>query len=147
VELKLIRHKYGDATIGTLWVNSEFFCYTLEDRVRVVRTGNGYAGEKVPGKTAIPAGYYRVKTTFSSRFKKDMVEVIDVPLFTGIRIHGGNTEEDTEGCILVAETAGPTWIAQNAVATSQRLAEMCRDGGALEVVDQDVVTWALSKAT
>ena len=69
-----------------------FVCYTLEDLVREV---------KLPRYTAIPAGAYKLKISRSNRFKKDLPEVLSVPGFTGVRIHGGNTHENTEGCPLV----------------------------------------------
>lgn len=70
----------------------KFLCYTLEDVVRDL---------KIPRVTAIPAGTYDLKISMSTRFKKDLPIVLDVPEFTGVRIHGGNTHENTEGCPLV----------------------------------------------
>lgn len=100
--LTLKRIQFGeDATIGNLYVDGELECDTLEDKVRE-------DGEKVAGETAIPAGTYTVELTYSSKFKKTMPELKDVPNFSGIRIHSGNTADDTEGCILVG-----TWLDKN----------------------------------
>lgn len=91
----LQRSDANDArTIGVLMLGNAFECYTLEDRLRP-------RGEKVPGKTAIPAGLYRVRVTWSPRFSRELPLVERVPGFQGIRIHAGNTAEDTDGCILV----------------------------------------------
>lgn len=86
-----------DTTLGELLrEDGSRICYTLEDPVRDLKTdGSG----KVYGKTAIPAGRYRIIIDFSQKFQKDMVHVLDVPFFTGIRIHSLNTAEDTLGCI------------------------------------------------
>jgi hypothetical protein len=62
--------------------------------------------EKIFGKTAIPAGQYRCLNTMSARFNAIMPYIQDVNGFTGIRIHAGNTEADTLGCILVGTIAG-----------------------------------------
>ena len=74
--------------------------YSLEDVVREV-PGRPVAEWKVPGKTAIPAGRYRLRWTMSARFKREMLLLEGVPGFAGIRIHAGNTDADTEGCILL----------------------------------------------
>ena len=97
---RLEKSDNGKATIGQLYIEGTRQAYTLEDRVRA-------SGEKVPKETAIPAGRYRVIVDFSNRFQKLMPHVLNVPMFEGIRIHPGNTDVDTEGCILLGETHTP----------------------------------------
>ena len=99
MKLKLYRYKYnteGDRNIiGDLFIDGVFFCHTLEDEKRA-------DGVKVYGETAIKDGIYEVKLTFSPRFKRIMPLLLDVPMFEGVRIHGGNDSSNTLGCILVA---------------------------------------------
>lgn len=92
--LKLIRDRLGKVdTTGQLYdAQGNFVCYVLEDLVR--------AGPKVYAQTAIPAGTYRIQITRSPRFARDLPLLLDVPGFTGIRIHPGNDRDDTEGCLL-----------------------------------------------
>ena len=70
----------------------EFICDTLEDKERLV---------KIKGETAIPTGKYTVIVTMSPRFKKELPLILNVPSFSGVRFHGGNTEKDSEGCPLL----------------------------------------------
>ena len=112
MELKLNRIFLGSsATIGELLVNDKHLCDTLEDRVRP-------EGEKVYGKTAIPEGTYEVKLTYSPRFKKILPEILNVPNFSGIRIHSLNKAEESEGCIGVGEWNGKdtNWISDSRIA-------------------------------
>ena len=92
-------------TIGRLYVDGNYFCDTLEDTVRDLnKNGKFDNGEKkVYGKTAIPYGTYEIKWTYSPRFKKYTPQLMNVPLFEGIRIHSGNSSTDTEGCLLLGE--------------------------------------------
>jgi hypothetical protein len=81
------------------------YCDTLEDPVREQLQDDGkwlWRPEfKIPGETAIPSGLYDLTVNFSPHFNKNMIEVLNVPDFSGIRWHGGNTTADTEGCLLV----------------------------------------------
>lgn len=79
---------------------SQPICQTLEDPIR----NFGQQGEgKIKGRTAIPPGRYRLILSMSTRFRKVMPELLNVPFFDGIRIHPGNTVEDTDGCLLVGQ--------------------------------------------
>ena len=93
VEVKRI-FKGSEYTIGKLYIDGHYLCDTLEDVVRP-------NGQKIIGKTAIPAGKYKVKKTMSPRFKIILPEILNVPNFTGVRIHSGNTAKDTDGCLLL----------------------------------------------
>jgi len=93
----LLRQLYNPSwTEGIFVVNDARFCYMLEDVVRPK------GAVKVPGKTAIPAGRYEVVVNFSNRFQRQMILLLNVPGFDGIRAHGGNTAVDTDGCLLCA---------------------------------------------
>ena len=99
MELIVKRQRFSDkATIGQMFIDGTAFCFTLEDKVRP-------AGVKIPHQTAIPAGAYQVIIGHSNRFNRDMPRVQDVPNFEGILIHSGNTDKDTDGCILVGATS------------------------------------------
>lgn len=92
-------------TIGDLFIDGHFQCHTLEDVDREI-IGEPVSKWKVAGKTAIPKGAYSVIVNQSARFKRLLPLVQNVPGFEGIRIHPGNTDADTEGCILPGTWAG-----------------------------------------
>ena len=109
MKLDVVRTQFGaDATNGMLFVDGVFECFTLEDQVR--------EGSKVMKETAIPLGEYEIKyrniggydSKYRARYGTDwhngMLELQDVPNFTYILIHTGNTDEHTAGCLLVGET-------------------------------------------
>ena len=85
-------------------VNNVFICHSLEDQIREV-PGQPVEQWKVRGKTAIPAGTYRVTLEYSPRFGVDTPTIHGVPGFVGIRMHAGNVHEDTEGCPLLGMQA------------------------------------------
>lgn len=107
MEIRLDRfiHNHND-TVGRMFIDGKFYAYTLEDEHRDV---------KVKGETRIPAGTYEIKlrteggfhtrylTRFGADFHKGMLHLQNVPGFEFILIHTGNTERDTEGCILVGK--------------------------------------------
>ena len=101
MELILTRiARKAEYTIGRLEdENGKRICDTLEPTWRDYKGGE----MKIPKKSAIPEGTYRVVTTYSLRFRKYLPLLVGVPGFEGVRIHAGNTSRDTEGCILVGQ--------------------------------------------
>lgn len=97
----------NESTLGRLYVDGRFQCWTLEDQHR--------AGPKVKGETRIPAGAYRLRLReeggFHARYlekygpewHRGVLHVTDVPNFEFILIHVGNSHDDTEGCLLVGQ--------------------------------------------
>ena len=77
----------------------EAFCDTLEPTWRDYNHG----ARKIKGRSAIPEGRYAVVISWSPKMKKWLPILLGVPMFSGVRIHAGNTAKDTEGCILVGE--------------------------------------------
>jgi len=113
MNIRLLRYRFTDrSTIGNLYIDGQFECYTLEDPIREI-TGRPVEEWKIPGSTAIPYGRYKVIIDYSNRFKKLTPRLVDVPGFTGIRIHPGNFPEDTEGCILVGKVRGNDLILES----------------------------------
>lgn len=107
MRLKLERLYLKDAyTIGKLYINGEYFCDTIEDKVRDLNKDgdlNDLGETKVYGETAIPYGTYEVEVTYSLKFKRELPLIKNVPHFEGIRIHRGNYAKDSLGCIIVGE--------------------------------------------
>lgn len=97
-------YKTDTSTIGELLIDGVFECFTLEDIERPV---------KIKAETAIPKGTYKVIINESNRFKRLMPLLLNVPNFEGVRIHAGNTNHDTEGCILVGQTRNKNYIGQS----------------------------------
>ncbi|WP_297815619.1 DUF5675 family protein [Segetibacter sp.] len=99
MEIKVVRSvRNENSTFGKMFMNNEFYAYTCEDKVRNLK---GDKSKKIYGKTAIDAGRYEVVLSYSEHFKKYLPLLLNVPCFQGIRIHGGNTSEDSLGCILI----------------------------------------------
>jgi hypothetical protein len=104
MKLKLIRKIFTEEyTLGELYINDVFFCSILEDKDRGLDQSMKIAEilkTKVKSKTAIPYGTYTIDITYSNRFKTNLPILLNVPGYSGIRIHTGNTHHDTDGCLL-----------------------------------------------
>lgn len=98
MKLTLQRYLFAeDYTMGLLFIDGVYFCDTIEDKYR----GQDLKKTKVMNETCIPYGVYDVKITYSPKYKKNMPQISDVPYFTGVRIHSGNTAKDSFGCVIV----------------------------------------------
>ena len=106
-ELLLKRRYFNDRyTIGSLSVDGELLCDTLEDKVRDYNKDGDLLDKdetKVYGETAIPYGRYKVIVSYSPKLKRELPLLNDVPHFSGIRIHAANWPTQLEGCIAPGE--------------------------------------------
>ena len=101
-------------TIGKLYVDGRYLCDTLEDTDRGLNMLAADSSKKIKKETAIPAGFYEIDLNTQSpkysaqRWARELCDakmprLKNVPLFSDILIHPGNTPTDTEGCILVGK--------------------------------------------
>jgi len=129
MNLTLKRFHFADTyTIGKLFIEDKPFCDVLEDVVRDKNKDGDLQDDgeaKVYGRTAIPFGTYKVVLTMSNRFKVLLPLLVDVPEFEGVRIHAGNTSEDTHGCLLVGENKEKGKVL-NSKATMEKLMPILR---------------------
>lgn len=146
MEIWCIRDTEGpDYTLGKLYVNQQFFGHTCEDTDRRSETNQG---DKVYGKTAIPTGVYEGTLSFSNRFKKIMPLLIGVEGFEGVRIHGGNTAEDTLGCILLGAVRNRYGVSNCADVNAKLIAMMQKAIAAKEKINVTVTRaseWSIPK--
>jgi hypothetical protein len=136
MKLTLKRFHFADTyTMGKLFIDGKAFCDVIEDLNRDLNKDGDLkdANEgKVYGQTAIPFGTYKVEITMSARFKKELPLLIDVPEFEGIRIHAGNTAEDSHGCLLVGENKVKGKVI-NSVATMDKLMPILKSAKNIEI--------------
>lgn len=120
MNLRLIREPSKDgATLGSLYIDDERRFETLEDEIREV-PDQPVSAWKVKGRTAIPAGRYRVVLRHSPRFGRVLPWIQDVPGFEWVLIHAGNRASDSAGCVLVGLDRAPAEVRRSQMAL-QRL--------------------------
>jgi hypothetical protein len=128
MELQLKREIFTDiSTIGTLSIEGKFECFVLEDKDRGLSDTMSLekiAGTKVYGKTCIPYGRYEIDWTMSARFKVFMPILLNVKGYAGIRIHKGNTEIDSLGCLLCGTRKKSNMITESTLATRNLYAKI-----------------------
>jgi len=126
--MKLTVHRFSsgdESTIGSLMINGDFECFTLEDE---------YREEKVKGETRIPAGTYTVKFRESESpmtekyrarydFFKYHLHVQNVTNFQFIYIHAGNKDDHTDGCLLLGDSANNNQIDDGFIGHSRQAFE------------------------
>lgn len=116
-------------TIGRMDINGTKFSDTLEDTDRGLTSDmslDDIKRIKVYGKTAIPKGTYKVSVRYWAKHKIYVPFIHDVPGFTSILIHSGNTPDDTLGCILVGENTVKGCLT-NSRPYMTRLTKLCQD--------------------
>lgn len=113
-ELTLIRRIRTETATTGEWLkpDSSRLCFTVEDKYR----GQELSKTKVPGKTAIPCGRYRLRYTWSPKFQRKMWLVENVPFFQGIRVHTGNDADASEGCIIVGRQLRVNGVGESVLA-------------------------------
>lgn len=132
-KIQIKRIKYLDTgTFGEMFVDGKHFCYTLEDVCRFI---NGDISKKVPGETCIDAGTYRLIVDYSQRFGRMMPHILNVPCFDGVRLHGGNTSKDTEGCPLMGRQSNFSTEIWDCHGLVDELIPIIGDGIDIEIVD------------
>lgn len=137
MQLTLKRPEIKDSaiTISDLYVDGVLFCQVVEDRDRGLYQADDLSyiqSIKVKHETAIPYGSYQIVMSFSQRFQKYLPELLDVPGFSGIRIHAGNTEADSSGCLLPGKRSGNKVI--NSTITTANLISQIKKRGKTEKV-------------
>ena len=120
-------------TIGILFIDDIYFCDAIEDTVR-----NLTQEAKVYGKTAIPTGIYRIVLSRSNKFKQILPEILNVPQFTGVRIHSGNFASDTEGCIIVGQNKIKGGVIESRVTLDSLIDRLLVDTKDLTITIQEV---------
>ena len=105
MNLYLKRFLWTDkSTIGHLFIENDYFCFTLEDHDRQV-DGQKVSEWKKKHETCVPRGTYEIVKRWSSKYRRIMPFLVGVEGFDGVMIHVGNFPEDTSGCLLVGSNA------------------------------------------
>lgn len=127
----------GGRTFGTLRAeDGHRLCFSLEDEVREI-PDVPVANWKIKSATAIPAGRYRLTLEYSQRFGPDTLTVHDVPGFSYIRMHAGNTEADTDGCPLLGMEIDPRGIVGGTSRPAVKLVKFL----VREAIDREEEVW------
>lgn len=123
--MKITVQRYStneESTLGLIYINKDFVCYAIEDI---------YQKEKIAGKTRIPPGLYKTElrtdggfhAKYLKRFPemhKGMIWIKNIPNFTWVYFHIGNTAKHSKGCILTGDIANNNAYDAGFVSKSER---------------------------
>lgn len=127
--IKIKRLHFKDTyTIGKCTVDGEYISDTIEDKVRVLNS----IEDKIKHKTAIPAGTYKGVLFTSKKFGK-VIHILDVPYFTEILMHKGNTADDSSGCIILGFNTKVGWLSRPTEALN-KLIKAVEDADKIKVI-------------
>lgn len=146
-------YKGSSYTIGKLYIDGKYFCDTLEDVDRGLTSFMPLvliSSKKIPGKTAIPTGKYKVnldvkspkysKIEYYSRLCGGYVPRIeDVKGYSGVLIHCGNTAEDTDGCILVGKNKKKGMVLESKATFEKLYAILTKQTKSSELEQIDII--------
>jgi len=131
MKIKLVRQVFTDkSTIGSLYVNDVFFCYTLEDKDRGLDQSQSLImiqAKKLFGITAIPYGKYPLIVNKSPKFGRLLPRLQGIKGFDGVLIHRGNSAEHSHGCILVGYKKGTDCIMESTKAEADLITILQRE--------------------
>ncbi len=114
MEIKVVRDTFSlRSTTSKCYVDGLHRGFILEDHCRQPDPAVWSPAFKVSGNTAIPYGRYQVVVTFSERFRRPLPLLLGVPDYTGIRIHTGNCDQNTDGCLLPGLDRRPDWVTES----------------------------------
>ena len=121
--------------LGRVFVDNVYFAESLEDQDRYLEKGQN---SKVYARTAIPRGTYEIQITMSSRFKKPMIQFMNVPSFVGVRAHGANKAKQLQGCTALGRVRTQDGVA-DCKETVEKLFNRVREA----LARKEQVTWTI----
>lgn len=139
MKLKVVRETKNEVcTIGKLYINDFFFCYTLEDKDRGLKQSDNLLfinAKKIFGLTAIPTGLYKLIVNQSPKFKRLLPRILDIKGFDGVLIHRGNTADHSLGCILVGYKKGENSIFESTKAEADLVDKLMKHNAELHTIE------------
>jgi hypothetical protein len=134
MKLKVVRETKNDVcTIGKLYINDVFFCYTLEDKDRGLKQSDSLLfinAKKIFGLTAIPTGFYKLIVNQSPKFKRLLPRILD-----GVLLHRGNSASDSLGCILIGYKKGENSIFESTKAEADLVDRLMKHNAEIHTIE------------